>query len=318
MGYSKEQLLTRLQELQINFNRYDHPIVMTVEAQKQYIGHLSGGISKNLFLKDKKNRFYVVSALSGTQVELKGLSQRLGLGKGGLRMAPEEALQEILQVPLGSVTPFALFNDSARNVSLLLDQGFKAQECCYFHPLSNDVTISLKASDLDRFLISIGKTPSYVDFEAEPSVGKDQPPDLASLVPSGAISLPEATSNHVPLPNTPEVVTEKLSKLQVSAPKPAKQQNNSQAVKEKVQSSVQMNVIRIQDQILDKISSVVLSQITSESIQQHGEKLGGAVADGIKKNLSADLESILVSILYPFLSPLLLIYNWSKLYQVES
>lgn len=26
------------------------------------------------------------------------LSQRLGLGKGGLRMAPEEALQELLQV----------------------------------------------------------------------------------------------------------------------------------------------------------------------------------------------------------------------------
>jgi len=26
------------------------------------------------------------------------LSQRLGLGKGGLRMAPEEALPEILQV----------------------------------------------------------------------------------------------------------------------------------------------------------------------------------------------------------------------------
>lgn len=30
------------------------------------------------------------------------LSQRLGLGKGGLRMAPEEALQEILQVCIPS------------------------------------------------------------------------------------------------------------------------------------------------------------------------------------------------------------------------
>lgn len=28
------------------------------------------------------------------------LSQRLGLGKGGLRMAPEEALQELLQVSI--------------------------------------------------------------------------------------------------------------------------------------------------------------------------------------------------------------------------
>ncbi|XP_028076932.1 uncharacterized protein LOC114278979 isoform X1 [Camellia sinensis] len=71
------------------------------------------------------------------------LSQRLGLGKAGLRMAPGEALPEILQVPLGCVTPFALVNDSARHVSLLMDKGFKDQECCFFHPLLNDTSISL-------------------------------------------------------------------------------------------------------------------------------------------------------------------------------
>ncbi|KAK1279367.1 hypothetical protein QJS04_geneDACA020710 [Acorus gramineus] len=117
MGYTKDQLLTRLQDLQIDFGRYDHPTVMTVEAQAKYVGHLGGGLSKNLFLKDKKHRFYVISALASTNVDLKVLSQRLGLGKGGLRMAPEEALQEILKVPLGCVTPFALVNESARDLN---------------------------------------------------------------------------------------------------------------------------------------------------------------------------------------------------------
>ncbi|KAL2317782.1 hypothetical protein Fmac_031658 [Flemingia macrophylla] len=46
------------------------------------------------------------------------------------------------KVPLGCVTPFAVMNESARDVSLLLDQGFKTQEHCFFHPLSNDMTIS--------------------------------------------------------------------------------------------------------------------------------------------------------------------------------
>ncbi|KAF6147713.1 hypothetical protein GIB67_003044 [Kingdonia uniflora] len=105
-----------MKELEINFARYDHPVVLTVEAQAKYVGHLGGGLSKNIFLKDKKHRFYIVSALADTTIDLKVLSQRLGLGKGGLRMAPEEALQEILQVPLGCVTPFALINDSARYV----------------------------------------------------------------------------------------------------------------------------------------------------------------------------------------------------------
>lgn len=165
MGYSKEQLVARLKELQIDFVSYEHPVVLTVEAQAKYVGHLGVGLSKNLLLKDKKHRFYVVSALANTNVDLKVLSQRLGLGKGGLRMAPEEALQQILQVPLGCVTPLALINDSARTVSLLLDQGFRAQECCLFHPLSNDTTISLTSHDLDKFLVSIGKQPSYVDLE---------------------------------------------------------------------------------------------------------------------------------------------------------
>ncbi|KAJ1380174.1 YbaK/aminoacyl-tRNA synthetase-associated domain, partial [Sesbania bispinosa] len=73
--------------------------------------------------KDKKQRFYIISALVNTKVDIKVLSQRLGLGKGCLRMAPVEALGEVLQVPLGCVTPFALVNESARDVSLLLDQG---------------------------------------------------------------------------------------------------------------------------------------------------------------------------------------------------
>ncbi|TYI39330.1 hypothetical protein E1A91_A02G083600v1 [Gossypium mustelinum] len=142
MGYSKDQLLARLKELQIDFSQYEHPVVLTVEAQAKYVGNVGGALSKNLFLKDKKHRYYVVSALADTKVDMKVLSQRLGLGKGGLRMAPEEALGEILKVPLGCVTPFALVNESASHVSLLLDKGFKTQERCIFHPLSNDMSIS--------------------------------------------------------------------------------------------------------------------------------------------------------------------------------
>ncbi|KAK6114849.1 hypothetical protein DH2020_007118 [Rehmannia glutinosa] len=208
-------MTSKFAELQIVFSQYEHPVVLTVEAQAKYVGHVKGALSKNLFLKDKKQRFYIVSALAETKVDLKVLSQRLGLGKGGLRMAPEEALAEILQVPLGCVTPFALVNDSARNVSLLLDQGFKSQECCFFHPLSNDMSIALNARDLDKFLNSIGKNPAYIDLEANPTVGKDQPPDLANLVPSDAAVLAApvekqsqgSEKNHISVNNQQNAVT---------------------------------------------------------------------------------------------------------------
>ncbi|KAG2709050.1 hypothetical protein I3843_05G201600 [Carya illinoinensis] len=289
MGFSKDQFLARLQELKIEFSQYEHPVVMTVEAQAKYVGNTGGALSKNLFLKDKKNRFYVVSALADTKVDLKVLSQRLGLGKGGLRMAPEEALGEILQVPLGCVTPFALINDSARHVSLLLDQGFKGKEHCLFHPLSNDMTISLNVCELDKFLRSIGRNSSYVDLEANPPVGKDNPPDLADLVPSDSVAVPD--------------LLEKAASVQgptkdhaVSVTKGAEPSRKVKNVKDKPVGSMQpsnsfKDVGQYVEEILDKTSALLLSEITEDTIKQHGERLGAVVSNCIRERLSAELKA---------------------------
>ncbi|PON76347.1 YbaK/aminoacyl-tRNA synthetase-associated domain containing protein [Trema orientale] len=296
MGFTKDQLLVRFQELHIDYSKYEHPVVLTVEAQAKYVGNLGGGLSKNLFLKDKKNRFYIVSALADTKVDLKVLSARLGLGKGGLRMAPEEALGEILQVPLGCVTPFALVNESARHVSLLLDQGFKSQEHCFFHPLSNDVSISLNVSGLDKFLKSIGRDSSYVDLEANPSVGKDQPPDLASLVPSDSTVLPDVPVSATPSKGPSEKHTSadiKFTKISDKASKPSlsAQNANDKMVKGVNPSGSITNVERFVEEILDKASALLLSEITEESIKQHRGQLGTVVSNRIKSRLSSELNS---------------------------
>lgn len=261
--------------------------MMTVEAQAKYVGHIKGGLSKNLFLKDKKHRFYIVSALADTKVDLKVLSQRLGLGKGGLRMAPEEAVGEILQVPLGCVTPFALVNESAQHVSLLLDQGFKTQECCFFHPLSNDTTISLQIQDLDMFLKSLGRMVAYVDLEANPPVGKDQPPDLAALVPSDTSAI---TSD----------VVEKTASLQIDNSKPVSVPVTAKASKlssgpltEKTANSCSFaDPEKFVEEILEKASAIVVSQIKEESIKQHGQQLGAVVSSHLKKSLSLELKNL--------------------------
>ncbi|KAJ6805562.1 proline--tRNA ligase [Iris pallida] len=295
MGYSKDQLLHRLKDLQINFLSYEHPVVLTVEAQAKYVGHLGGGLSKNLLLKDKKQRFYLISALAGTTIDLKVLSQRLGLGKGGLRMAPEEALQEILQVPLGCVTPLALINDSARTVSLLLDQGFRAKECCFFHPLSNDMTISFAPADLDKFLTSIGRKPSYVDLEANPVVGKDNPPDLADLVPSGAPTLPEQSEKEVTAQisvqnNVPEEKKATILKEGNSGP------NHPKVTKEKSQSSLHhlaeaTDVKKFVGELVDKVSAAVLSEIKAVAKGQQQELLDPSVLVAVRKRVTSDLEN---------------------------
>ncbi|KAF3776638.1 putative prolyl-tRNA synthetase associated domain-containing protein 1 [Nymphaea thermarum] len=259
MSYSKDQLLQRLKELQLNFSTCSHPAVLTVEAQ------------------DKKHRFYIVSALATTPVDLKVLSQRLGLGKGGLRKAPEEALQEILQVPLGSVTPFALVNESARSVGLLLDQGFKAQKSCFFHPLSN---------------------------EENPPIGKDQPPDLAAYVPGEAPSLPgqllKPINNELPtvgscMSEGSNSTTNMELKKGTSQSKPEKRKVKAEEQHKGMDNlAFVSDVKKIVDEIITRTSEVVISEVNKESIQLHGEQLGSVVSAGLKKRLDADLENLIV------------------------
>lgn len=322
MGYTKEQLLARLQELGIAFESYEHPVVLTVEAQAKYVGHVEGGHSKNLFLKDKKHRLYVVSAMTTTNVDLKVLSQRLGLGKSGLRMAPDETLKEVLQVPLGCVTPFALFNESARSVALLLDHGFKKEKHVFFHPLSNDMTISLTTNDLDKFLRSIGKEPAYVDLEAVLSVGKDQPPDLAGHVPMEVVIVSNLHSeqgldNETGPPNiilrenetskhkekiNPDINSTKktsVNKKETGKFNPESNSTKKTNVDKKgmdtIGSTAAVTDVReLVNCILDKTTAAVLSEITGDAIEQHGKDLGPIVAGAVKKRLVPDMESLIM------------------------
>ncbi|KAK8677854.1 hypothetical protein V6N13_143376 [Hibiscus sabdariffa] len=292
-----ETCLGVFQELQIEFSQYEHPVVLTVEAQAKYVGNLGGALSKNLFLKDKKHRYYVVSALADTKVDLKVLSQRLGLGKGGLRMAPEEALGEILQVPLGCVTPFAVVNESARHVSLLLDQGFKNQECCFFHPLANDMSISLNAHGLDKFLKSIGRNPSYIDLEANPPVGKDQPPDLAAYVPSDSPVLSDLSEKAPSSQDSTGDSVGAATKTAAFTAKAIKPSGNAKNVKEKSADSARPSIPaadagKFVEELLDRASALLLSEISEDSIKQHGGQLGAEVANNVKKCLREDLKNL--------------------------
>ena len=80
------------------------------------------------------------------------LSARLGTGKGGVRLAPDELVGSVLQVPLGSVTPLAVCQPSAEGVVLLLDSKLRSVERLFVHPLENTTTTVMSPSGLETFL----------------------------------------------------------------------------------------------------------------------------------------------------------------------
>jgi len=136
---------------------------------------IPGGHSKNLFLKDKKGALFLLCALGDTQIDLNAVSKLIGAGRFSFGNA--ELLMEYLGVTPGSVTLFALINDSDRRVRLILDEGFFAYDLVNFHPLSNDATTALSPADMLMFARDTGHEPLRLAFDAagQPSLIERKP-----------------------------------------------------------------------------------------------------------------------------------------------
>jgi Ala-tRNA(Pro) deacylase len=60
------------------------------------------------------------------------------------------------------VTPLALINDTGKRVQPVLDSWMMHQELINVHPLANTATVTLKATDLARFMALLGRQPVLV------------------------------------------------------------------------------------------------------------------------------------------------------------
>ena len=157
MPATREDLLARLGDLGIETVTVDHPAVFTVAESSQLERQLPGGHTKNLFLKDKKDRLFLVVALGHAKIDLKSLHKALGSDR--LSFGRPELLMEVLGVTPGSVTPFALINDKARRVTVILDADMMRHERLNYHPLANTATTNIACEDLLAFVRSCGHEP---------------------------------------------------------------------------------------------------------------------------------------------------------------
>jgi Ala-tRNA(Pro) deacylase len=135
-----------------------HEAVFTVEEAKEGRGEVPGAHTKNLFLRDKKGAPYLVVALDHTAVELRSLHRKLG-ATGRFSFGSAELMAELLGVTPGSVTPFAVINDTGRRVTVVLDAAMMAFELLNFHPLINTGTTSVAREGLLKFLEATGHRP---------------------------------------------------------------------------------------------------------------------------------------------------------------
>ena len=124
-------------------------------------GTIPGGHTKNLFLKDKKDALFLVTALEDAAIELKSLHRRLG-ATGRFSFGSAELMLETLGVEPGAVTPFGAINDTAGRVTVVLDAALMEHAIINAHPLVNTMTTSIARDDLVKFLEATGHAPRIV------------------------------------------------------------------------------------------------------------------------------------------------------------
>jgi Ala-tRNA(Pro) deacylase len=157
MAATEKDLFERLAALGVETETARHPPVFTVEEAKAHRGALAGIHTKNLFLKDKKGRLWLVVTVEDRAVDLKTLRGRIGAAP--LSFARPEVLQEALGVQPGAVTPFAVINDPKARVQVVLDAEMMDGKRLNFHPLSNDATTGITPMGLLTFLKACGHDP---------------------------------------------------------------------------------------------------------------------------------------------------------------
>lgn len=163
-----EDLFRRFEAIGIEVSTVEHPPVFTVEEAKALRGEIRGCHTKNLFLRNKKGKMWLLVFSEDREIDLKELAGRLKAGR--LSFGSAERLGQYLGVNPGAVTPFGIINDKAGAVQVAIDRAILEKDPLNFHPLDNARTTSIKGEDLLKFLESEGHTAQllYLDHPWAP------------------------------------------------------------------------------------------------------------------------------------------------------
>jgi Ala-tRNA(Pro) deacylase len=172
MPASPDDLFAFLDRLGIAHTTVTHPPLFTVEQSQALRGTIAGRHTKNLFVKDKKDKVFLLVVPEDAVIELKSMHKLLG-ASGRFSFASAALMQELLGVEPGSVTPFGVINDKTSRVNVVLDATMMTNGILNYHPLVNTMTTSIASADLVTFLKATGHDPRIEALSAAQSLAQD-------------------------------------------------------------------------------------------------------------------------------------------------
>ena len=162
---SDRDLFAFLDGLGIKHATKTHEPVVTVAESVALRDEIPGGHTKNLFLKDKKDNYFLLTVEEHAVVDLKTVHTLIGAASK-VSFGRAEKLMEYLGVIPGAVTAFGVINDRDGKVKIILDEDLMRYDVINAHPLRNDATTSIASADLLRFIEATGHSPLVLKVTA--------------------------------------------------------------------------------------------------------------------------------------------------------
>ena len=152
-----------LDKLGIAFTRIDHEAIYTIEGCHEVDELLQIPLCKNLFLcNSQKTKFYLLMMPGDKRFVTKEFCKQIESPR--LSFAPEEFMEEYLDITPGSVSVLGLLNDTGHHVQLVMDKDVLKEEYLGCHPCINTSSIRITMKDLvEKFLPYVEH--SYIEVD---------------------------------------------------------------------------------------------------------------------------------------------------------
>ena len=166
MPATPDDLFAFFDRLGIAHSTVAHPPFFTVEDGRAWHDKIPGRHGKNLFLKDKKDKIWLVVMPAEKRADLSRLEKRIGAAR--LSFGKPELLLEVLGLIPGAVSPFGLINDKQKRVTVVVDPDLLTGGTVNFHPLHNAASTTIASEGLLKFMRALGYEPLIADCGGEP------------------------------------------------------------------------------------------------------------------------------------------------------
>lgn len=157
--FNENKFYEILRKLNIkDYKIYEHQPLFSAEQEDAEECMFPGINLKNLLIKDKKTEKYFLLVLEDhVRMDQKHFKEITGWKKN--RFATEEELWELMKIKPGAVTPYLLFNDKGKKITLVLGKDIVEaddKELLNLHPCRNTATISLHKRDFMKIMKYMG------------------------------------------------------------------------------------------------------------------------------------------------------------------